>query len=67
MLLDNSTFGNLGVFNLFFKRSGKTITTVGSDQAQSGSIITAVVFSNLNGIILTGNNSTIKLTSPRWQ
>ena len=54
MQLDNSTFGNLGVSNLFFlNAAGKTISTVGFDQSQSGSIITSGAVSNISGIILT--------------
>ena len=54
MQLDNSTFGNIGVSNLFFlNAAGKTISTVGFDKSQSGSIITSGAVSNISGIILT--------------
>lgn len=53
MQLDNSTFGNLGVSNLFFlDAAGKTISTVGFNQSQSGAVITAGAVNNVSGIIL---------------
>ena len=53
MQLDNSTFGNLGVSNLLFLDAvGKTISTVGFNQSQSGGIITVGAVNNVSGIIL---------------
>ena len=55
MQLDNSTFGNLGTSNLFFlDAAGKTISIIGFDQSQSGSIITAGAVSGVSGIVLSG-------------
>ena len=54
MQLDNSPFGNFGISNLFFlDAAGKTISTIGFDQRQSGSIVTAGAVSNVSGIILS--------------
>ena len=54
MQLDNSPFGNFGISNLFFLDAvGKAISTVGFDQRQSGSIITAGAVSNVSGIVLS--------------
>ena len=54
MQLDNSPFGNFGISNLLFlDAAGKTISTIGFDQRQSGSIVTAGAVSNVSGIILS--------------
>ena len=54
MQLDNSPFGNFGTSSLYFlDASGKTISTIGFDQRQSGSTITAGFVSNVSGIVLS--------------